>query len=721
MENKKQEIKTENGHNSKRNCKKIEFIDFVIFFIIFFIFGLALLSFFPGLLTSDNVDQIKQAVTNSYSNAHPILHSFIIGNLTKLSGIWIPALFQILIFAVSWTYACKVMRRYNCSNNNKIFQIIFTIIIAIIPLNFLYSITLWKDILYSYSFLVLLTFVYIGIKEKFQYTVWQNVFIALSAVAIMRLRHNGFPIGLIMFALLLVLNFAFNKKLKQSLIMLVCFVSSFIILTLPQWVVNIIDDSGNNVGGVLNSTKIYCIGALLNTDIEFEQEDLEFLNTILPIDEWKENYSAFNGTSILFSKNLDTSKIKTDEGATRFNAIFTKYAKQKPGTIIMHFIKVNSIWWSPYQFGDMHSIIINNGSVSDMSNGVYDNKPIWNYGNNKMGNYAIKTLCNSKFIYTIMYRPAIAIIVSLVAIIAICVKEKKGWYLLILLPMFLNIGTYVFLISSQDQRYFYPCFMTEYISIVIFASAFIKNKGNSKMKNNEKVNKKNPKTLVIIPAYNESESIEKVVNSVYAQKIENLDVIVVNDGSKDNTLQEAKKTKAIVIDLPNNLGIGGAVQTGYLYAQKNNYDIAIQLDGDGQHNPKYLKELIEKVIKEDVDLVIGSRFVEKTNYDQTFFRMLGINVISFTIKLMTGEKIYDTTSGYRAANKNIIDEFVKSYPYDYPEPCTNMSIIKKGYKLQEIPVEMEKRETGVSSISPLKGACYMLKVTLSILLMGLKD
>ena len=128
-----------------------------------------------------------------------------------------------------------------------------------------------------------------------------------------------------------------------------------------------------------------------------------------------------------------------------------------------------------------------------------------------------------------------------------------------------------------------------------------------------------PKTLIIIPAYNESESIEKVANSVFEQKNENVDVVVVNDGSKDNTVEEAKKTKAIVLDLPSNLGIGGAVQSGYLYAYKNNYDIAIQIDGDGQHDPKYISEMINILSTEDVDMVIGSRFVEKTSYDSNIF------------------------------------------------------------------------------------------------------
>lgn len=717
---KKQKVNTDRGKQQKSNVtkKRIELTDILIFLTIFIIFGLALLSCFPGLLTSDCIDQIGQAQNNSYTNAHPIFHSFLVGNLTKLGGIWVPALFQILVFTITWTYGCKTLRKYNITKRNKIFQIVFTFIMCIIPLNFLYSITLWKDILYSYSILAVLIFVYIGIKEKYNYTIPQLIWIGVSTVAIMKLRHNGVPIGFIMFVLLLVLNFVNKKKAKQSLILIASFVITFILMTVPQWIWEIKTDT-NNVSGVLDSTKVYCMGALLNTDIQLEQEEVEFLNTIMDVEKWRDNYNPYTGSNILFNSEYHSKVLNTEEGQAKFYEIFMKYAKQKPWTIIKHFINVNSIWWSIPEKGGMHSIITNNNYLSESSNGVYDNHPIINGGNEFIEKYAVKTMSNS-FIYEIIYRPAVAILVSVVAIIAVCFKDKKKGYLLILVPMILNIGTYVFLISSQDQRYFYPCYMTEYMSILIFANTFIERKSLEKRKNNEKINTKNPKTLVIIPAYNEEEAIEKVVNSVYEQKIENCDVIVINDGSKDNTYNEAKKTKATVIDAPNNLGIGGAVQTGYLYAQENNYDIAIQLDGDGQHNPVYLRDLIEEV-KNGTDLVIGSRFVEKTNYDQTFFRMLGINVISFTIKLMTGEKLYDTTSGFRAANKNIIEEFAESYPYDYPEPCTNMSMIKKGYKVKEIPVEMKKRETGVSSISPIKAVGYMIKVTISILLMGLKD
>lgn len=152
----------------------------------------------------------------------------------------------------------------------------------------------------------------------------------------------------------------------------------------------------------------------------------------------------------------------------------------------------------------------------------------------------------------------------------------------------------------------------------------------------------------------------------------------------------------------------------------NKYDIAIQIDGDGQHDPKYIKEMVQMIKEKKADMVIGSRFVNKTEYKQTFFRKLGINITSIIIKIMTGKKIYDTTSGYRAVNKEIIKYFSENYPYDYPEPDTNMRLILKKKTILEIPVEMKKRETGKSSISPLKSVSYMLKVSLALILNRIK-
>jgi len=227
------------------------------------------------------------------------------------------------------------------------------------------------------------------------------------------------------------------------------------------------------------------------------------------------------------------------------------------------------------------------------------------------------------------------------------------------------------------------------------------------------------KILIIVPAYNEEESIKNVVQAIYNQEVK-VDVVVVNDGSRDNTYEEAKKTNANVLDLPFNLGIGGAMQTGYLYAYKNNYDIAIQIDADGQHNPVDIKNLIQPILNEEVDMVIGSRYLEKTKYKSTIFRRLGMIYFTTIIKLFTGNKVTDTTSGYRAVDRKIIELFAREYPEDYPEVEVLVWLKKRKLKLKEISVEMNERTTGKSSITPFKSLYYMIKVTLGIIISSIR-
>lgn len=226
------------------------------------------------------------------------------------------------------------------------------------------------------------------------------------------------------------------------------------------------------------------------------------------------------------------------------------------------------------------------------------------------------------------------------------------------------------------------------------------------------------KVLVIIPAYNEEKSI---VNSVKNLKEHNKDVdyIVINDGSKDNTKKVCIENDINIINLPTNLGIGGAVQTGYKYALKNNYDVAIQYDGDGQHNPKYITKMIDEITKGN-DIVIGSRYIEElSNFKSTFMRRFGIKILHFVIKLTTLKNIYDPTSGYRAVNSKIIKLFAQDYPIDYPEPESIVKVIKLGYKVSEIPVEMNERKNGTSSIKFFDSIYYMIKVSLAIIITSL--
>lgn len=238
------------------------------------------------------------------------------------------------------------------------------------------------------------------------------------------------------------------------------------------------------------------------------------------------------------------------------------------------------------------------------------------------------------------------------------------------------------------------------------------------------MNKKN-KIILIIPAYNEELNILKTYNSIKEfnkKNKEKYDVIVINDGSKDNTEKILVENKIPHIKLLHNLGIGGAVQTGYKYAYENDYDIAVQFDGDGQHDINYVKNIIEPIINKESDFTIGSRYIDKTTseFKSTFARQVGIRIISKAIKLVTGKKVLDTTSGFRACNKKIIKSFAFDYPLEYPEPITTTELLKKGYNLKEIAVSMNEREAGQSSIKAWKNIYYMVNVCLSIIMVGIR-
>lgn len=223
------------------------------------------------------------------------------------------------------------------------------------------------------------------------------------------------------------------------------------------------------------------------------------------------------------------------------------------------------------------------------------------------------------------------------------------------------------------------------------------------------------KKLVIIPAYNEADNILETVNQII-NSIPDFDYIVINDCSTDTTIQVLEKNQINYINLPINLGIGGAVQTGYLYAKENGYEMAVQVDGDGQHDVSYLPLLVEEMVRSNADMVIGSRFIEKTGFQSSFARRVGIKYFTWLIKLLTGKTITDPTSGFRLINRDVIELFARDYPRDYPEPESIVSLLKKKKSVVEVPVEMRERQGGVSSIQLGNSVYYMVKVSIAILI-----
>ena len=223
------------------------------------------------------------------------------------------------------------------------------------------------------------------------------------------------------------------------------------------------------------------------------------------------------------------------------------------------------------------------------------------------------------------------------------------------------------------------------------------------------------KKLVIIPAFNEEQSIAGQCDEV-RKKAGEYDIIVINDCSTDNTYGNCLANSVKVIDHAVNLGIGGAVQTGFRFAASAGYDVAVQIDGDGQHDAAFLRDMYDILIKERADMVIGSRFIGNDGFQSTPLRRIGIRYFSWLIRSLTGKTITDPTSGYRMVGRRLICDFANDYPQDYPEPESIVRSLRRGYRIVEVPVVMRPRKTGRSSIRLTASVYYMIKVTIAIVL-----
>ncbi|MFM1920620.1 MAG: hypothetical protein RLZZ303_2254 [Candidatus Hydrogenedentota bacterium] len=225
----------------------------------------------------------------------------------------------------------------------------------------------------------------------------------------------------------------------------------------------------------------------------------------------------------------------------------------------------------------------------------------------------------------------------------------------------------------------------------------------------------NSRVVVLIPAYNEEATITSVIASI-REHAPSADIVVINDGSRDATARLVRESGAVLLDLPLNLGIGGGMQTGFKYALRNGYDIAVQCDADGQHPAESILSLVAKVDAGVADVVIGSRYVADTGYTPSLTRRVGKSLLSRWIDLLIGGGVTDTTSGFRAMNRRALEVFCETYPEDYPEPEALVILHRRGLKAAEVPVTMRERQGGESSIRAMGAAYYMIKVGLAILL-----
>jgi len=226
--------------------------------------------------------------------------------------------------------------------------------------------------------------------------------------------------------------------------------------------------------------------------------------------------------------------------------------------------------------------------------------------------------------------------------------------------------------------------------------------------------------LLVVPAWNEAGSLPGLLGALRAQYPQ-YDVLVVNDGSTDATTEVARVHGATVVELACNLGIGGAVQTGFLYAQRYGYDAVVRVDADGQHPPEAIEHLLRSLDEMHADVVIGSRFLEAGGFRSSWLRRVGISWLGFLIRILTRQRITDCTSGFCAYRHGAVEFLAQHYPQDYPEPESVVLLVRNGFRLVEVPVVMRRREAGRSSIRGLRTVYYMIKVTLAVLVAAMRS
>lgn len=228
------------------------------------------------------------------------------------------------------------------------------------------------------------------------------------------------------------------------------------------------------------------------------------------------------------------------------------------------------------------------------------------------------------------------------------------------------------------------------------------------------------RVCIIVPAYNEAVSLAAVAASIRTH-YPAADIVVVNDASTDQTKTVAQRLGILVLDLPINLGIGGAMQTGFQYAVRHSYEWAMQVDADGQHDPQFIPQLLNVFEEDKADMVIGSRFLQPVGYTSSFIRLFGIRLFAYLIGLVTNKRIFDSTSGYRAYNRAALEFAAQHYPSDFPEPESIVTFLRNGFRIREVPVVMRERTGGTSSVKPFQGVYFTLSNAIAIILSGLKE
>jgi mannosyltransferase OCH1-like enzyme len=441
--------------------------DIIIFFIPLFIFSLALLSFWPGIHTYDGSYQWNQIQNNYITDAHPFLSTYFV---KLLSMIWnsqtIVMIFQVFAFSLVWTCICKSLRK---KESGIKLQVIYTVITCLLPIIFIYTVTLWKDVIYSYALLALTLMLYVGVKKQFKYRILDLVTISFLLVFVQGYRHNGIVVSVITLIILLVLLFKNKTKKKAMLVFGTSLIVFYLMIAIPK---QIIVQPSLDIMGAKEGLTIFMTGALLKDNVAMEPKDIEYLNSLMPVEQWKELYTPYLINTVCLSPSFN--KVRMQETYDELLRIFVKYGVKNPGSIIVHYINADALLWNPYPLGYTYIFDLTEWGPDYYGFDAKINSK-FELGKDFFGGILNITMEN-KFVKNILYRPATAMYLAIALMIFIVRKTKNKKYYIILLPMLLNTLSYVPVNLAQDLRYLYINYLT--LSFVFLMFLMPKYEGN---------------------------------------------------------------------------------------------------------------------------------------------------------------------------------------------------------------------------------------------------
>ena len=458
--------------------KRFDKRNIITFLIPFCFFLFLLLVFSPGIISYDSNNQWQQVVANEINNAHPFFTTYF---MLLLSKIWnspsVVLVFQVFIFSYFWMYICKIIRENNKKSFKKI--VIYTIIISFIPLISLYSITLWKDILYSYYLMFIIYFVYKGIKNKFKYSFFDSFNIGLLLALIFIYRHNGMIVSVFLIFMFVFIYIKNKIGIKKAVIIFLTFISFNCLVNIPKKYYlekNVASSNVKESIGTIDSYIIWMYGAHLN-DGNIEKEDLKKLDNVIPTEEWEKLYNPYLINSIgSYEKDAEYY----NDNIEYFRSLFIETSLKHPLTIIEHYLKADSLLWSPISLSGRYVYTFD--YTEWWPDYEFNNGELYGYEGSKIEFPFIKKIVEKLTSYTlrfpinIIYYPAIALYASILLIYMLIKQNKNKKYWLLLTPCLFNTISLAPINLAQDLRYVYINYLTLLVVGLIFIVEYDFNK-----------------------------------------------------------------------------------------------------------------------------------------------------------------------------------------------------------------------------------------------------